>query len=533
MTRFFNISGPIRRDRHYHIDPLNRLDWEEIKMLITQDEYFILHAPRQTGKTSTMLAMMHEINQTESTALYCNIEAAQASRGDAERGITGVCESIAHSAWHYLASNTLTDWLQQKGSTISPSDRLTQLLSYWCETTEKPCILFLDEVDALIGDTLISLLRQIRAGYVLRPKAFPQSIVLCGVRDIRDYRIHSESDNSGEIITGGSAFNIKSESLRMGNFDQHEIKSLYLAHTDETGQSFSPQIFDYLWQDTKGQPWLVNALAREMTFKAKENRDRSKTITLEDYRAARERLIYSRATHLDQLSDKLKEAQVRSVIAPMLAGESLQQMTPDDVDYVIDLGLIDRAPNGALTIANLIYQEVIPRELSWGSQMAIEQKQSGYIDNKNHLDMNKLLIAYQQFFRENADVWLERFDYKEAGPQLLMQAFLQRIINGGGRINRDYALGRKRTDLIIEWPTTNEGFYGNVQRIVIELKILRGSLDTCIEKGLAQTADYADRLGASQAHLVIFNRNPLMVWENKIWQREEQYLNRNIGIWGC
>ncbi|MFW2132571.1 hypothetical protein [Ectothiorhodospira haloalkaliphila] len=109
----------------------------------------------------------------------------------------------------------------------------------------------LDEVDALVGDTLISLLRQIRAGYPQRPDAFPQSILLCGVRDVRDYRLHQEG---AQVITGGSAFNIKAESLRMGNFTEEERQTLWQQHTDETGQTFDPTIFQELWEDTHGQP---------------------------------------------------------------------------------------------------------------------------------------------------------------------------------------------------------------------------------------------------------------------------------------
>jgi hypothetical protein len=530
VERFFNTEGPVFLDDHYNIDPLYRLDWEEVQFLLRAKKYFVLHAPRQTGKTSTLLSIMRELNHTgDYVALYANIEGAQAARGDANEGIETVCESVAHDALIHLKSTALIEWLEDRGRAINPKSRLTQLLSHWSLVTGKPCVLLLDEVDSLVGDTLISLLRQIRAGYAQRPTAFPQSIILCGVRDVQDYRIHSGS----EVITGGSAFNIKAKSLRMGNFCQTQIQQLYSQHTHTTGQQFAPELFEPLWQDSQGQPWLVNALAHEMVWEAKENRDRSKTICLEDYCAARERLIYSRATHLHQLSDKLKESRVRSVIAPILEGASHQQMKPDDVEYVVDLGLVNRARNGALTIANRIYQEVIPRELSWGSQMAIEQDQAWYLDSTNRIDMPKLLSAFQQFFRENAEVWLERFDYKEAGPQLLMQAFLQRIINGGGRINREYALGRKRTDLIIEWPTTDKGFYGDVQRIVIELKILRNALDTTIEKGLEQTAEYADKLGAAESHLVIFNRDPDVLWDDKIWQQQGQYKGRVIGVWGC
>ena len=114
-----------------------------------------------------------------------------------------------------------------------------------------------------------------------------------------------------------------------------------------------------------------------------------------------------------------------------------------------------------------------------------------------------------------------------------MQAFLQRIINGGGRIYREYALGRKRTDLSIEWPVNpQQGFHGEVQRIIVELKIQHGSLETIIQKGLYQTAEYADKFNAQEAHLVIFNRNSNVTWQDKIWHKQHKFSGRLIGVWG-
>ncbi|MFT4924913.1 MAG: type II secretory pathway predicted ATPase ExeA [Phenylobacterium sp.] len=573
MNRFFNTAGPVKSDIHYQIDPLTRLDWAEVQMLIAQQKYLVLHAPRQTGKTTTLLAMMQALNQAgDYSVLYANIEGAQVARNDIERGIKAVCQAIVSRATDHDIAPALKEIYQKQVIHESAENALTSLLTQWAMISEKPCVLLLDEVDALVGDTLISVLRQIRAGYDQRPRRFPVSIVLCGVRDVRDYRIHS----GGEIIAGGSAFNIKSKSLRMGSFNPTELRLLFQQHTDTTGQLFDETLFAALWQDTQGQPWLVNALGYEMAWEAKEKRDRTQSIELEDYNAARERLIQSRSTHLDQLSDKLSEPRVHSVIAPMLATNitMVNENTPlDDLQYVEDLGLITLKPQ--LRISNRIYQEVIPRELTYPTQIKISHQQSWYLDADNHINMPKLLSAFQQFFRENSQVWLERFDYKEAGPQLLMQAFLQRIVNGGGRrgsqanawslctseveprmatgcatgtfrtqnsdqpshysgrINREYALGSTRTDLLIEWPTTDKGFYGHVQRIVIELKILYGALDTDINKGLRQTADYADKLGASQAHLMIFNRSPDMTWQDKIWQREANHESRKITVWGC
>ncbi|MEO5344400.1 MAG: ATP-binding protein, partial [Gammaproteobacteria bacterium SHHR-1] len=430
MQRFFNNAGPIKPEMHYHLPLLQRLDWDEIEQFIREQRYFVLHAPRQTGKTSTLLAMMQVLNASGDYACaYANIEGAQAARGDETQGIPTACSAIARSVEDYTQDPALNIWWTQAGRQHQPQDQLTQLLRHWAKVTPKPTVLLLDEVDALIGDTLISLLRQIRAGYAQRPEYFPQSIVLCGVRDVRDYRMEQEGT---QVITGGSAFNIKAESLRMGNFTEEETRTLWLQHTEETGQSFDSAIFPELWQDSRGQPWLVNALGYEATWKNKAARDHRRHISLIDYKAARERLIQSRATHLDQLSDKLKEKRVREVVQALLVGEETGlQMPEDDLQYVTDLGLIERKPQ--IRISNRIYQEVLPRELTSVLQDTMVQQQSWYLNANNSLNMAKLLTAFQQFFREHADSWSEGFDYREAAPQLLMQAFLQRIINGGGR----------------------------------------------------------------------------------------------------
>ena len=516
---------------HYCINPLTRLDWEDIQKLIRDKRYFVMHAPRQTGKTSTLLAMMNVLNEGGIySCAYANIEAAQTAR-DEDRGIPAVCSAVSTALESCLGRLDLRRWFLEECLKIPPQDQLYQLLRQWTVTSDKPTVLFIDEIDALVGDTLISVLRQLRAGYTQRPGEFPQSLILCGVRDVRDYRIHQ---GGGEIITGGSAFNIKTKSLRMGNFSQEETRKLWLQHTEETGQAFDEAIFPELWEDTYGQPWLVNALGQEIIWEIRRNRDRSRKITLPDYHEAREELIQSRATHLDQLVDKLQEPRVFSVISELLnSEEETIHAPPSDIEYVHDLGLIRIRPS--IRISNRIYREVIPRELTWSTQVMIaNQETEWYVTPEHRLDMPKLLAAFQQFFREHADTWIEGFSYKEAGPQLLLQAFLQRIVNGGGFINREYGLGRKRTDLFIEWPLDEkQGMHGPLQRVVIEIKLRRGALETVMAKGLEQTADYARRAGADEAHLMIFDRNPERTWDERIWRRDESYDGFTITVWGA
>ncbi|MEA2060133.1 MAG: ATP-binding protein [Thermodesulfobacteriota bacterium] len=536
--RFFNTAGPVNSSDHYCLSPLERFDLEEIEMLISQKEYSVLHAPRQTGKTSSMLALVDYLNhQGQYRALYCNVETAQTAREDVARGIKNILSVLSYSAEHGLDNDFLeknrTKILSENGEDAA----LKVCLGNFCAHLDKPFVLVLDEIDALVGDTLISVLRQLRSGYTDRPKRFPISVILCGVRDVRDYRIHSS--RTKEIITGGSAFNIKAESLRMGDFTRDELYSLLAQHTEETGQKFSEQAAACIWHLSCGQPWLVNALAYETCFKMKQDRDRTRTINKEMVDEAKDNLILRRETHLDQLGDKLREKRVCRIVERLLTGHPIPEDLPeDDLQYVMDLGLVRRRPQ--VEIANPVYREIVPRMLISTTQDMLSYQSAWYVNSDNSLDMDKLMAAFQEFFREHSSVWLERFQYKEAGPQLLLQAFLQRIINSGGRIEREYGLGRMRTDLLVLWPleAAEPGspdwtrWQGRIQKVVIELKLLHKSLEATLSDGLEQTGKYMDTCGTDHGILVIFDRRRDIPWEEKIFRQEKMHNGSKITVWG-
>jgi hypothetical protein len=525
--RFFNTAGPVNPKDHYCLSPFERLNRDELTLLIQQKKYFILHAPRQTGKTSALLAFMDYLNNSgDYRCVYVNVEVGQAAREDVAGAMQAIRSELSIGARTILKDTFVDDVWDEALARSGPYGVFGDVLSRWAAQSTQPLVVLIDEIDSLIGDTLIALLRQLRAGYSRRPGHFPQSVVLCGVRDIRDYRIRSGREKA--IITGGSAFNIKAESLRLDDFSQSEVEKLYYQHTEETGQLFIIDALARVWELTQGQPWLVNALAYETCFRMKQGRDRSQPVTLEMIDEAKENLILRRETHLDQLTDKLQEERVRRVIEPLLAGDVLaEQFAPDDAAYVRDLGLIKQDRTGAISIANALYQEVIPRALSWTIQSGMSEQTQWYVQADGRLDMIKLLGAFQHFFREHSEHWVERFQYKEAGPQLLLQAFLQRIINGGGRIEREYGLGRLRTDLLVLWP-----YPEGEQRIVIELKILHKTLEQTLQTGLEQTWQYMDRCGAGEGHLIIFDRNPDRSWDDKLFQRSELVRGKTIGVWG-
>ena len=505
--RFFNTEGPVRPDDHYAIAPLDRADVDEFLGLIRAKRYFVLHAPRQTGKTSALIALRDLLNSGEAGNLRCvdvNVEVGQVARDDVARGIRAILSSLATSA--RLLGDDYPDGIWPDVLTrVGPEDALKEVLTRWCVANPVPLVLLVDEIDSLVGDTLLSVLRQLRAGYQRRPEGFPQSVVLCGVRDIRDYRIRS---STGEVIAGGSPFNVAAKSLRMGDFTEAETRALMAQHTEETGQRFSEAALEAVWTQTRGQPWLVNALCAGACFDNKAGRDRSRSIEVDDVYAAREELILSRRTHLDQLAHKLEEERVRQVVEPILSGGEARHQVRD-LEYLRDLGLIDGSEPPR--IANPIYREVVPRELGYILQSSLDVQARWYVDGDGGLDMDKLMSAFGTFFGEHSGHWLERFaEYPEAAPQLILQAYLQRVVNGGGRIEREYGLGRGRTDLLVLWPRESGQPSDLWERFVVECKVLRDSdrksLAWTVEKGVEQALGYMAQCGAEEGHLVVIDR---------------------------
>lgn len=515
--RFFNTTGPVRPDQHYFIP--HRLDMSEVFDLIERQQYFVLHAPRQTGKTTAIKEITCTINEMgKYNALYINIENAQAARNNTEKALLAMIDGLGLAIRNNFEDEEKTlafiDDIVRHPELLT-LNALQSTLTFWAKHSSKPIILFIDEIDSLMGDSLLSVLRQIRSGFTERPTSFPQSICLIGLRDVRDYKVWSKE--SGDYVSTSSPFNIKAKSLLLQNFSKDEVVKLYAQHTEQIGQPFNDDAVEDAFYLTQGQPWLVNALAYQACFV--DVTDRTQRITREVISRAKETLIKRRDTHLDSLLDKLREERVRPIIEAIITGETDPgKIKQDDLQYVRDLGLIR---HDKLEIANPIYREIIPRELTSVTTELITETSAPFKRADGSLNATALLEAFVTFYRENSAIWLEKFDYKEAGPHLLMMAFLQRVINGGGSIQREYALGTRRVDILLKWQK---------QTIVIELKIRYDARS--LQDGLKQAASYMDSSGAEEGHLVLFDRDPKKSWEEKIYHLREIVNDKTINVWG-
>ena len=514
IKRFFNTTGPCNPIDHYMLPPQERLIGAQLNRYIENKLYWVLHAPRQTGKTTFLLAWMREINASgQALVCYVSVETCQ-----------GVTDPV--QAMPALASTIISEARSQLGASLTPKlprvpplDLLRETLRAWAGiVAPKPLVVLFDEVDVLQDKTMISFLRQLRSGFANRGVGtFPVSVALVGMRDLRDFLVKAKD---GASVNPGSPFNIKEDSARIGNFSPADVAKLLKQHSDEFGQLFTPEAVNLVFELTGGQPWLVNSLAKKCVWKLVPQETRE-PVTATHIRQAKELLIRERAVHLDSLAERLKDPRVKHVVETILIGDIDPQMAEgDDFRLCLDLGLVV-VDDGTPQIANPIYREVIPRVLSQGLQLAIPAPEFRWQRDDGSLDMPALLKQFQAFWKRHSEIWEGKADYSEAFPHLLLMAFFQRVTNGNGRIEREYAAGRGRVDLAIE-------FGGRWSIVEIKLVHPRDGRNAAIEEGLQQIAAYRERLPQEigpgshlpkgvpvEAFLVIFDRRPeaRLTWE--------------------
>jgi len=357
-----------------------------------------------------------------------------------------------------------------------------------------------------------------------------------GMRNIRDYKglIRAESQTMGSA----SPFNVVTEALTMHFFTLEEVQELYAQHTAQTGQPFAEGVVERVYWWTSGQPWLVNAVARECVEKLRpvkgypgwdlylaekgEEPPGDGTVTVDMAETAVKNIILRRDVHIDSLLERLHEKRVQRVIEPVLLGDETDiDYLDDDFAYCMDLGLI-KFEDGRLVPGNRIYSEVFVRMLTFNTQFALQSSLDPPWATEDGLDMDGLLKGFQEFWRENSDIWLGKYQYREAAPQLILQAFLQRVLNGGGELVRELATGTRRIDLCVRYAG---------RKYPLELKVLRRK-DT-VEKGTVQLGAYMDTLGEREGWLVVFDPDNDKPWAERIFWRNEQTEHGLVHIVGC
>ena len=221
----------------------------------------------------------------------------------------------------------------------------------------------------------------------------------------------------------------------------------------------------------------------------------------------------------------MQEPRVRRIVEPVLLGEERTfSRNDDDYRYVIDLGLLVEEPNGLLRPANPMYTETIGRYLTRDDQddMKLSVPETPWAKDDG-LDMQGLLLAFQDFWRENAGAHKPPFGYVESYPHIVLQAFLQRVISGGGEIIREMALGSGRLDL---------GVLFRGGKYAVEVK-LKKNYEKNREKAYEQVCRYMDHLGVPEGWLVVFDPDLTGDWDAKLSHEDIEWNGKAVHVFRC
>ncbi len=477
MPRRFNTAGPNDPARHLTVSVLNRIPG--VRALIDEGSYFVLHAPRQWGKTTALLDLAATLNREGAhVAAVLSLEPGAAFTD------AGAAELAILDSWRYdLAAYLPADVKLPRWPEAPPGNRIGAALSAWAQEAPRPLVVLLDAIDALSPEVRASVVRQIRAGKPRSPRAFPWSL---GVASLHGPQ--------GEDAAAAGSVSIECDVIALPPFGREDVGVIFGNVAEATGAELLSGAVDRAFELTQGHPFLVSALAQRLADQA---HGQKRPIMASDVDKARDALLDKRGGYLDVLEGRIKEARLRAVLEQITAGVT-RGLPGEDVRAVIELGVVRRTSDGRLVIANPIFLGLVTRCLPGSSRSIFPADQPPWVGPDGRLDPPKLLEAFLDFWRRHGEELFSTAPYSELSP-LVLTAFLHRVVTSGGMIEREYALGRGRMDVCIRQ---------GGEALAMVVKVRRDREPDPVPEGIEQVEDALDRLGIDVGWLVIFDRRP-------------------------
>jgi hypothetical protein len=490
--RYFNTLGPVNETEHYVV-PRRELITDLVAQ-IEQGKYFTIFAPRQMGKT-TLLRRLSERLQTQPHYLPITLS-FEAFENWSE-------EDFLYELGDWLGSEILLG-LQTishpKICDVQPlltTTRQTDYPGFWrffrqlrSLIPQIKVILIIDEFDGTPQAAISGLLQTWRQIYLAsQPPRTLHSVVLIGIRNVATL-------NFGR----SSPFNIASE-LRLSEFTESQVRHLLAQYTDETSQAFDPGVVEEIYQQTGGQPFLVNRLAAILTQEIATERD--KAITLPQLEIALEQFI--RETNYNFQTIIRQAEPHRDDVLNILFGAPYEfNLNTPLVHHLFMHGVVSQSAADYCQIANPIYAKVLlaafrPLRL----QLQADILTNGYDLRphllENQLQMRILLSRFRQFVeRRGREAFKVTPMPQEATGQYLLMAYLSSVVRQAkGDLFTEVESGEGRLDLIV----VHRG-----RRYIVETKIWRGQAK--FDEGLDQLVAYLETEGQKEGYLVVFHARP-------------------------
>jgi len=519
QKRYFEKSGVVDPGASYYVplENVTNMDNQDIKTMVDLGRYFSIFAPRQSGKTTFFEGFCHELEKDTSYVAillsfqrYKNLDKQrfyQLIQKDLYNQLMNRLNAVncrklgAISA--YLDSHSLTDHI----SFSELFEELNQIVEF------KKIVIFIDEFDGIPIDELENFLTTLRELYQRYKKQTDKALYSVGLVGIR---------NITKLIVGGvSPFNI-ADQVKLPPFILKNVRDLYSQYTEETNQPFTEDAVKKVFDETAGQPWLVNRLGTILTVNIKP--ETADPITAEDVEKAIDILLYEENSHFDNITEKAKQYKETFID---IVFNSVEYIPGDDEQYLLLTHGLIKAKGKDVRVSNPIYQKRFTRTFFRESGAIVDVSVKGYFRPDGLLNMEAILSDFEEYIMQigvNA-FYASQKPYEKTG-QFLLTAWLYQFVEGGkGDLRLEAPSGLGRMDILLI-------YHGH--KYIIETKINRSSLDKTVEKAINQLCGkYLLTEQVDEGYVVVFDLKT-MVGKVSTPQKRlvegKEILSFNIGI---
>lgn len=484
MPRRFNTAGPNDSARHSTISARSRVPalWD----IVEQGNYFVLHAPRQMGKTTLLFDLAAEINREKA-----HVAAVVSLEPGAAFPAVDAAELAMLDSWRYdLAAYLPSEISVPRWPNAPPGNRIGAALSAFAQECPRPIVLLIDGLDTLSRDVRMSVIRQIRAGKPRRPRGFPWAIGIASLRDPRELDSPTQGPTSAAVPT--SSMSLEAEVIPLPPFTREHVGQLCESLAEQLGQPVLETAVDRIFEQTSGVPYLVSLFAHRMLEMFEQ---RKGPLTAADVDRARDVILERRGGLFDEVADRMRDARFKALLEQVPQG-TVRDLSSEEARAAVDLGVVREDSDGTVQYTNPLWRNFVTRFFPTTKSSIFTNDKPVWVRSDGRLDPEKLLETFVDFWRRHGDQVFAGATYGELSP-LVLTAFLNGIVKKGGLIEREYALGRGRMDVCIR-----QG--GSAVALVVKVRRDR-DVDPVVE-GLAQVDESLGRHGIQDGWLVIFDR---------------------------
>lgn len=509
MSKIFNTSADCKSSLHYMVNIQDRL--ENIKAMIDKGDYFTINCARQYGKTTTLKALANYLGECYT---ILSLDFQKLSHKDFETEYFFVKAFSRILLKKVTLKNNIPSNIQNmfqnlayethKDTTLAD---LFDCLGKWCEISEKPLVLIIDEVDSATNNQVfLDFLSQIRAFYIDRDEtATFQSVILAGVYDIKNLKIKFSSKDDHRL---NSPWNIASDFLVDMSFSIQDIAGMLKEYESDyhTGMNIT-EISEIIFAYTSGYPYLISRLCKlldERIAGSEQYRNKTLAWTKNGILAALRILLTEQNTLFESLINKLDDyPELKELLQSLLFNgkEIVYVVGIRSFEIALMFGFVKKLNNNTIIVANRIFEILLYNLFLTSPEMQRNNIYDAALKDKNqfikngHLNMDLILEKFILHFNELYGSQPQAFLEEDARRYFLL--YLRPIINGTGNYYiESQTRNRERTDVIVDY---------SGEQFIIELKIWRGNVYH--ECGKEQLSNYLNYYHLKKGYLITFSFN--------------------------